>query len=120
MADLFGQGSHAVRLDWGPTGARACAVDVSVVVDVLSFSTSVCVAVERGMRVYPYVWDDDRAKEYALGRDAVLAVGRLEATRDGAAEAPSLSRTSRSALHSRTTWVPGRSSLPWQHADYST
>ncbi|MDP9822983.1 hypothetical protein [Nocardioides massiliensis] len=54
MADLFGQGEFGVRLDWGPTGAQATRADVAVVVDVLSFSTPVTVAVERGMRVFPY------------------------------------------------------------------
>lgn len=91
VADLFGQGDVAVRLDWGPVGARATASDIAVVVDVLSFSTSVTVAIERGMRVYPYPWRGPRAKEFAAEHDAVLAVGRLEATTDGAVVAPSLS-----------------------------
>ncbi|MDT9592352.1 2-phosphosulfolactate phosphatase [Nocardioides zeae] len=91
MTDLFGQGGHQVRLDWGPTGAVVARADIAVVVDVLSFSTSVTVAVERGMRVYPYRWRDERAGEYAASRDAVLAVGRLEAARSGATPAPSLS-----------------------------
>jgi 2-phosphosulfolactate phosphatase len=77
MADLFGQGGFGLRMDWGPVGARAARADVSVVVDVLSFSTSVCIAVERGMRVYPYRWMGARAAEFAREHDAVLAVGRL-------------------------------------------
>lgn len=91
MADLFGQGDFGVRLDWGPIGATATEADVAVVVDVLSFSTSVTVAVERGMRVFPYQWKGSRAQEFAAARDAVLAVGRLESTKEGAAPAPSLS-----------------------------
>lgn len=59
--------------------------------DVLSFSTSVTVAVERGTRVYPCVWDDERARRAASEHGAVLAVGRLEALRDGVVVAPSLS-----------------------------
>jgi 2-phosphosulfolactate phosphatase len=49
------QQSHRVRFDWGPTGASAIAegADVAVVVDVLSFTTTLCVAVERGMTVLP-------------------------------------------------------------------
>lgn len=35
VANLLGQHHYAVRLDWGPAGARATAADVSVVVDVL-------------------------------------------------------------------------------------
>lgn len=91
MADLFGQGGFGVRLDWGPIGAKATQADVAVVVDVLSFSTSVTVAVERGMRVFPYQWKGEQAAEFAAANDAVLAVGRLEATKQGAAPAPSLS-----------------------------
>lgn len=91
MADLYGQGDYGVRLDWGQVGARAADAEIAVVVDVLSFSTSVCVAVERGMRVYPYRWRGTRAEEYAAERGAVLAVGRLEATKEGAVAAPSLS-----------------------------
>ena len=73
--------THQVRFDWGPTGADAIAegADVAVVVDVLSFTTTLCVAVERGMTVLPYRWKDERAAAYAEERDATLAVGRLEA-----------------------------------------
>lgn len=53
--------------------------DLAVVVDVLSFSTSVCVAVERGMSVFPYRCKGADAEAFARERDAVLAVGRLEA-----------------------------------------
>jgi 2-phosphosulfolactate phosphatase len=72
---------HRVRFDWGPTGAAAIAegADVAVVVDVLSFTTTLCVAVQRGITVLPYRWKDDRAAAYASERDATLAVGRLEA-----------------------------------------
>nr|WP_253945715.1 2-phosphosulfolactate phosphatase [Nocardioides sp. zg-DK7169] len=78
-------------MDWGPVGARVAGAEVAVVVDVLSFSTSVCVAVERGMRVFPYRWRGPDAEAFAREHDAVLAVGRLEATRDGGVPAPSLS-----------------------------
>lgn len=81
VVDPFGQDRHAVRLDWGPTGAGACAADLNIVVDVLSFSTAVTVAVERGVQVLPCPWRDPRADEFARAHDAVLAVGRLEATR---------------------------------------
>ena len=73
------QSLHRVRMEWGPTGAAAIAADVTVVIDVLSFTTTVSIAVERGITVLPYVWKDDRARDYAAARDAVLAVGRLEA-----------------------------------------
>jgi 2-phosphosulfolactate phosphatase len=66
-------------MEWGPTGATAVAADVTVVVDVLSFTTAVTIAVGRGLTVLPFAWKDDRAVAYAAARDAVLAVGRLEA-----------------------------------------
>lgn len=69
-----------VRLEWGPTGAAAVAAPVTVVVDVLSFTTTLSVAVERGMTVYPFRWKDERATAYAEERDAVLARGRSERT----------------------------------------
>jgi 2-phosphosulfolactate phosphatase len=94
VIDPFGQGEFAVRLDWGPVGAQATRADVAVVVDVLSFSTSVTVAVERGMRVYPYRWNGAQAAAFAAQHDAVVAVGRLEATRTGLVTAPSLSPAS--------------------------
>ncbi|MDO9496870.1 MAG: 2-phosphosulfolactate phosphatase, partial [Nocardioides sp.] len=86
------QAGHRVRLEWGPTGGAAVAAgaDVAVVVDVLSFTTTLTVAVERGITVYPYRWKDERAAEYAASLDAVLAVGRFE-QRDSGGRAVSLS-----------------------------
>jgi 2-phosphosulfolactate phosphatase len=74
-------------MDWGPTGAEAVASDAeyAVVVDVLSFTTTLTVAAERGLRVHPCRWRDERAASYAAERDAVLAVGRLEAREAGEA-----------------------------------
>ncbi len=68
--------------EWGPTGMRQLAevVDVLVVVDVLSFATSVDIAVGRGAMVYPARWKDDRASDLAREHDAVLAVGRSATT----------------------------------------
>ncbi|KAA1427932.1 2-phosphosulfolactate phosphatase [Nocardioides antri] len=76
-----GQAAYDVRLDWGPSGGAAVArgADVAVVVDVLSFTTSLGIAVARGTRVHPFRWKDDRAAAFAAERDAVLAVGRFEA-----------------------------------------
>ncbi|WP_345267835.1 2-phosphosulfolactate phosphatase [Nocardioides nanhaiensis] len=92
MREVFGQSGFRVRLDWGPVGARATQGDVVVVVDVLSFTTSVTVAVGRGMDVYPFPWRDERAVDFARRHDATLAVGRLEARAPGVAVgAPSLS-----------------------------
>lgn len=45
-----------MSLEWGPVGARVLGdrCDVLVVVDVLSFSTAVSVAVARGVQVWPH------------------------------------------------------------------
>lgn len=74
------QTAHDVRLDWGPTGGVAVArgADLVVVVDVLSFTTTLTIAVARGTRVYPFAWQDERASSFAAERDAVLAVGRFD------------------------------------------
>lgn len=89
-----GQAAHPVRLETGPTGAAAVvaglgADDVAVVVDVLSFTTTLGLAVERGIAVRPFPWRDERAAAYAREHDAVLAVGRFEA--GGRADAVTLS-----------------------------
>lgn len=80
-----------IRFEWGPTGAAAVAAPVTVVVDVLSFTTTLSVAVERGMTVYPFRWKDERATAYAEERGAVLARGRSERT--GVSLSPATVRT---------------------------
>jgi 2-phosphosulfolactate phosphatase len=76
---VFAQPGTGVRFDWGPAGAaelaRVCAA--LVLVDVLSFTTSVEIAVARGMRVHPFPWGD-QAHEYGERIGAVVAVGRTE------------------------------------------
>ncbi|MFJ5832555.1 2-phosphosulfolactate phosphatase [Streptomyces sp. NPDC093089] len=71
-----------VSFGWGPVEARALARTAAcvVVVDVLSFTTAVGVAVEAGTAVHPYRWRDATAAAYADRAGAVLAVGRREAT----------------------------------------
>ncbi|WP_067893704.1 2-phosphosulfolactate phosphatase [Nocardia vaccinii] len=77
-ADWARQGSWAVRMDWGPAGAQVLAPGsaVVVVVDVLSFSTAVSVAVEAGTRVLPCPWHDERADRMATAHHAPRAVAR--------------------------------------------
>jgi 2-phosphosulfolactate phosphatase len=74
---VFTQPGTGVRLDWGLAGAaelaRVCAA--LVLVDVLSFTTSVEVAVARGIRVHPFPWDD-QARVFADRIGAAVAVGR--------------------------------------------
>jgi 2-phosphosulfolactate phosphatase len=63
-----------VDLEWGLAGARHFAdlAEVVVVVDVLSFSTSVTVACEQGARVWPHP-GGEQAHELARSIEAVLA-----------------------------------------------
>ncbi|MFI8887801.1 2-phosphosulfolactate phosphatase [Streptomyces sp. NPDC053813] len=49
-------------------------------IDVLSFTTSVTVAVESGTRVFPHAWRDASASVFAERMDARLAVGRRMTT----------------------------------------
>lgn len=73
------QSSYPIRCEWGPTGAAEIAADLAVVVDVLSFTTTLTVALERGIEVFPFEWRDARAAEHAMRHAATLAVGRFEA-----------------------------------------
>jgi 2-phosphosulfolactate phosphatase len=78
-----GQAAYTRRLDWGLAGALALVADarpgdVAVVVDVLSFTTTLSVAIEQGLAVHPYLWRAEDAAAYAAERGAILASGRRE------------------------------------------
>lgn len=72
---------HRVRHDWGLLGAHAITTgaDVAVVIDVLSFTTTLSVATDAGIEVLPHRWADDGAAKLAADHEAVLAVGRRTA-----------------------------------------
>jgi len=78
-----------VSLEWGPVGARVLGelCDALVVVDVLSFSTALTVAVGRGVQAWPHPGGDD-ALRLARELDAELAGQRSAGAR------PSLSPAS--------------------------
>ena len=76
----------SLHLEWGPTGAMIAPAPWMVVVDVLSFTTTLTVAIEREMTVYPFRWKDERAAAFAAERDAVLARGR--SVREGVSLSP--------------------------------
>lgn len=69
------QESFGVRLEWGPAAVSYAAKDVEciVIVDVMSFSTCVSVAVDNGAQVYPYPWKDSSAVGYANNIGANVA-----------------------------------------------
>lgn len=88
------QAGHRVRCEWGPSGAVAVSADYAVVVDVLSFTTTLTVALEKGIEVFPFAWKDSRAAEHAMRHGATLAVGRFEALSRPSARHVSLSPAS--------------------------
>jgi 2-phosphosulfolactate phosphatase len=57
---------------------------VVVVVDVLSFTTTLSVALDGGIEVLPHPWDAPAAAAYAERHGATLAVGRTEGRSTGA------------------------------------
>ncbi|WP_416404703.1 2-phosphosulfolactate phosphatase [Arthrobacter sp. LFS091] len=69
---------YTVRFEWGLDGARSVVpgADLAVVVDVLSFTTCVSVAVDRGALVFPYPQRDVGASEFATRNGAALAGAR--------------------------------------------
>jgi 2-phosphosulfolactate phosphatase len=74
----FNQVEYDLRCEWGIRGVRSLAPisDAIVIVDILSFSTAVDIAVANGASVIPYRWKDDSARAFARSKQALLAQGR--------------------------------------------
>ncbi len=113
---FYDQHQFDVRSEWASQGlANLAASDVVVIVDVLSFTTSVEIAVSRGVTVFPYPLGMNGAGEYAGERDAQLAQKR-------SAEPGSLSLSPASLVNAEpgTRLVlpsPNGSALSFQTAD---
>ena len=77
----FDQTGFDIRCEWGAAGVAELAdtSDAMIIVDVLSFSTCVTIAIERGTIIFPYRWRDGSASEYARGLGALVASSRREA-----------------------------------------
>ena len=54
--DAFSQQRFGVRLEWGLSAVEGLAseADCIVIIDVISFSTCVSLAVDKGARIYPW------------------------------------------------------------------
>ena len=72
---VFDQSDYDVRCEWGEHGVKTLAPisDVVIIVDILSFSTSVDIATSQGAVVYPYQWKDESIYEYATRVNAEVA-----------------------------------------------
>ena len=91
--DHLAQSGFDVRVEWGPNGLRRLAphCHTGVIVDVLSFTTCVDVALGRGATVLPYRWHDGAEAAHASPHAAALAVPAQETQERAAAwpDAPS-------------------------------
>jgi 2-phosphosulfolactate phosphatase len=71
----YSQSEYENRFEWGLEGARKLAseADAVIVVDVLSFSTCVDVALSSGAEVIPFLFKDERAQAHAKSINAICA-----------------------------------------------
>ncbi len=84
---IFDQSEFELRCEWGDQGVSQLAPisDVVVIVDVLSFSTSVEIATNNGAIIFPYKWKDD-SRLYAKSVQAEVAKSR--SSKDGYSLSP--------------------------------
>lgn len=81
---MFDQSPYQCRVEWGLRGAREAAErgDITIIVDVLSFSSTVVTAVHYGAAIYPHP-KNEHAQDYAEKVQAKLILGRAEAAEIG-------------------------------------
>ena len=76
----FAQEYATRRCEWGAEGLAALApADVTIIVDVFTFTTCVDVALGAGAAILPYGWNDPTAPDYAARNKAELAGKRRQA-----------------------------------------
>jgi 2-phosphosulfolactate phosphatase len=77
---FYDQREFDIRCEWGAAGLRQLVAtsDAIVIVDVLSFTTCVDIAVRNGASIYPYQSRDASAIAYAQALGAVLASHRRQ------------------------------------------
>ncbi len=71
----YNQSEFDIRCEWGLRGVEELAPisDVIIIIDVLSYSTCIDIAVSSGAFVYPYKYKDGSAADYAKSLGAELA-----------------------------------------------
>lgn len=99
----FDQAPYEVRVEWGRRGAREAAErgDIVIIVDVLSFSSTVISALENKVHIYPYP-PHLNGKEYAEKIGAEYILGRAEAAKQGT---PTLSPVSFHEEHTNKKYM---------------
>lgn len=100
---MFDQSPNECRVEWGIRGAREAAErgDIVIIVDVLSFSSTVVSALRNGAIIYPYPPHLD-GKGFAEKLGAEYILGRAEAVRLGR---PTLSPVSFNEEHADKKYV---------------
>ncbi|RDU36844.1 2-phosphosulfolactate phosphatase [Neobacillus piezotolerans] len=82
---MYSQAPYPVRVEWGRRGAREAAErgDIVIVVDVLSFSSTVVTALHAGCEIFPYpphldgkAYAEQVGGEYILGRSEAAKFGK--------------------------------------------
>ena len=73
--DYFNQNGYQIKFDWGLPGLNNLLLtsDVIILIDVLSFTTCVDIAVARGAQIYPFAGTMQEAERFASSRGAALA-----------------------------------------------
>ncbi|PLR36416.1 hypothetical protein CYR32_08630 [Chimaeribacter coloradensis] len=86
----FSQNRFDVRLEWGLPAVEYLAgeADCAVIVDVMSFSTCVSLAVDNGARIYPYPWKEASAQAYGRQMGAFTASAERRFTGEGYSLSP--------------------------------
>ncbi|MEH7303127.1 2-phosphosulfolactate phosphatase [Neobacillus drentensis] len=100
---FFDQSPYECRVEWGRRGAREAADrgDIIIIVDVLSFSSTVITALRYGAIIYPYPRTLD-GKKFAEKIGGEFILGRAEAAQIGA---PTLSPVSFCQDHNNKKYV---------------
>lgn len=73
----FNQSGFDIRFEWGLDGVNLLAPVCRsiIIIDVISFSTCVDIALSKGAVIYPFRWRDERLTDYAQHLGAISAVG---------------------------------------------